>query len=354
MSRFIKKRYRNFESYTPGEQPKDTEYVKLNTNESPFPPAPGVLRALNETSLERLRLYPDPTGRELKRKIAKLYGVEPENVFLSNGSDDIINFSFMAFSDDDVEFVFPDITYSFYDVIVNLHGAKFRREPLLPDMTVDWQAYCGIGKNIVLPNPNAPTGRALTRDQIEEIVRTNPDNVVLIDEAYVDFGAESSVPLVHKYDNILVSHTFSKSRSFAGGRLGFAIADRELIADLMTIQYSTNPYNVNSLSLILAEAAIDEDAYYKENARRIMEIRAYTTEQLEAQGFEVLPSQANFVFARHREIPGDTIYRELKARGVLVRHFTAEKIKDYNRITIGSKEQMDVLFEKLREILPEQ
>ncbi|MBQ6583406.1 MAG: histidinol-phosphate transaminase [Mogibacterium sp.] len=354
MSRYIRDRYKGFASYTPGEQPKDTEYIKLNTNESPFPPAPGVIRALKETDLERLRLYPDPTGSRLKKKIAAFYSVQPENVFLTNGSDDILNFAVMAYGDEDDTFVFPDITYSFYDVIAELHGVKYERIPLKEDMTVDWREYCGIGKNIILPNPNAPTGCALKLAEIEEIVRTNPDNVVLIDEAYVDFGAESAIPLIGKDDNLLVSHTVSRFRSFAGGRLGYAIADAGLIGDLVTMQYSTNPYNVNSLSLLLAEAAFDEDSYYRANADRIKENRAYTTEQLRSLGFDVVPSLANFVFAKHRTVSGDTIYQELKKRGVLVRHFTAERIRDYNRITIGTKEQMDVLLQKLQEIIEPQ
>lgn len=353
MSRFIRERFKEFKSYTPGEQPRDMDYVKLNTNESPFPPAPEVVAALDAVDMERLRLYPDPTGVKLKQKIAKLYGVEPENVFLSNGSDDILNFSFMAFNEEGDRLAFPDISYSFYEVVARLHNVECDIKPLRDDMTVDPADYIGINESIVIPNPNAPTGIALPVETLEEIVRSNPDNVVLIDEAYVDFGAKSCIPLIHKYDNVIVSHTFSKSRSFAGGRLGFAIADRELIADLAKMQYSTNPYNVNTMSLILAEAAIDADEYYKGNARFIAEARERTTNRLEDLGFEVLPSKANFVFAKHGSIGGEELYLGLKAKGVLVRHFGAERIKDYCRITIGSDEQMDVLFEKLAELLAE-
>lgn len=353
MSRFIKERYKNFESYTPGEQPKDSEYVKLNTNESPFPPAPSVVKALKDVDMERLRLYPDPTGYNLKRKIANLYDVEPENVFLSNGSDDILNFAFLAFNDEDDEMVLPDITYSFYEVLARLHGVNYHTIPLKDDMTIDIKDYCGIGKNIVIPNPNAPTGIALTIEEVEEIVKSNPDNIVLIDEAYVDFGAQTSVPLIKKYDNILVSQTFSKSRSFAGGRLGFAIADKELVKDLATMQYSTNPYNVNTMSLILAEAAIDADDYYQANCKQIAEVREYVSPKLEELGFTVLPSKSNFVFAKHEKLSGEEIYKKLKEKGVLVRHFTKEKISEYNRITIGSKKEMDILLEKVAEILAE-
>jgi histidinol-phosphate aminotransferase len=351
MSRFISSRFRGFKSYTPGEQPHDTEYVKLNTNESPFPPAPKVCTALRQVDMESLRLYPDPQGTALKKKIAALYDVEPENVFLSNGSDDILNFAFLAFNDTDDTLLMPDITYSFYRVIASLHGVHYKEVLLKDDMHIDIGDYCGSGCNIVIPNPNAPTGIALSPAEIEEILKTNPDKVVLVDEAYVDFGAESVVPLIKKYDNLLVSQTFSKSRSFAGGRLGFAIADRELIADLGVIQYSTNPYNVNTLSLILAGAAVDANDYYMDNCRKIAENREYTTEKLLGLGFEVLPSKANFVFARHPKVSGENVYAELKKRGVLVRHFDDERIKDYVRITIGSRDQMDVLLRQLEAIV---
>ncbi len=353
MSRYIRERYKNFESYTPGEQPKEMEYIKLNTNESPFPPAPGVSRCLEEVDMKRLRLYPDPTGYSLKKKIAKLYDVEPENVFLSNGSDDILNFSMMAFNDDDDQLLFPSISYSFYEVIANLHAVNYRKVPLKEDMSIDYRDYCQEDCNIIIPNPNAPTGIALSLDEIEEIVKSNPNHVVLIDEAYVDFGTESAVPLIKKYDNILISQTFSKSRSFAGGRLGFAIGDKGLIHDLATMQYSTNPYNVNLMSLILGEAAIDNDDYYRANNRIIAENRTYLTDKLEELGFTVLPSKANFVFARHDKVDGDSLYLKLKDKGILVRHFTTEEIRAYVRITVGLKEQMDMLLEKLGEILQE-
>ncbi len=351
MSRFIKERYKDFQSYTPGEQPKDMQYVKLNTNESPFPPAPSVVKALKEADIEGLRRYPDPTGANLKKKIARLYDVEAKNVFLTNGSDDILNFAFMLYNDVGDGLAFPDITYSFYDVIANLHGIEYKEIPLREDMTIDIEQYKGIDKNIVIPNPNAPTGITLSLDDIEEILKTNPNNVVIIDEAYVDFGAESAVQLTKKYNNLLVSQTFSKARSFAGGRLGFAIASRAIIEDLEMIQYSTNPYNVNTMSLLLGEAAIDADEYYQANSKKIIETRAYTVSELEKLGFVSFPSKANFVLAKHNTVSGEEIYTKLKDKGVLIRHFTKERIKDYNRITIGSREEMDFLLAKLKEIL---
>lgn len=354
MSRFIRKRFSDFKTFTPGEQPKDKDYVKLNTNESPFPPAPKVVAALEDVDMEQLRLYPDPTGQKLKEKIAAHYGVEKENVFLSNGSDDILNFSFMAFNEEGDKIAFPDISYSFYEVVAGLHAIKCDIKPLKDDMTIDPVDYIGINESIVIPNPNAPTGIALPASTLEEIVKSNPNNVVLIDEAYVDFGAESCVPFIHKYDNVIVAHTFSKSRSFAGGRLGFAIADKELIEDLGKMQYSTNPYNVNTMSLILAEAAIDADDYYRSNARTIERIRDKTSDALTELGFDVLPSKTNFVFAKHPDIGGYDLYLRLKEKGVLVRHFPGERTKDYCRFTIGKEEQMEILFEKLEEIIPEQ
>lgn len=366
MSRFIKKSYKDFVSYTPGEQRNDGDYIKLNTNESPYALAPGVLEELSQEDLAALRLYPDPTGRALKEKLAALYGVGPENIFLSNGSDDILNFAFMAFVDEDEAIAYPEITYSFYPVIAGLHGVNVNRIPMKrvseleePDTScdcddalfIDYRDYCGLGQNIVIPNPNAPTGQALSIDQIEEIVRTNPDHLVLIDEAYVDFGAESVIPLTKKYDNLLVSRTFSKYASFAGGRLGVAIGDAGLIRDLTSIQYATNPYNVNRLSMQLAEAIVENDDYYRANAEKIRATRARVIAALEALGFTVLPSLANFVFVKHASMDGAALYEELKRRFVLVRHFDDPAISDWNRISIGSDEQMDGLLRELRDIL---
>lgn len=370
MSKFLKNAYENFVSYTPGEQRNDGDYIKLNTNESPYAPAPAVLDALTRADMEALRLYPDPTGKALKEKLAQLYDVAPENIFLSNGSDDILNFAFMAFVDDDEAIAFPEITYSFYPVIARLHGANVNKIPMSSSdslgnsidtsdtgtapgsrLYVNYKDFCGLGQNIVIPNPNAPTGTTLSPAQIEEIVKTNPDNLVLIDEAYVDFGAESVIPLTKKYDNLLVSRTFSKYASFAGGRLGVAIGDAALIQDLTSIQYATNPYNVNRLSMKLAEAIVDNDDYYQANAAKIRATRERVTGELQAMGFEVLPSLANFVFVRTDAIEGGALYEELKRRFILVRHFDDPAISDYNRISIGSDEQMDALLKELKDIL---
>ena len=351
MSRFIKNRYQGFASYTPGEQRNDGTYIKLNTNESPYPPAPEVQNALLLADPEAMRLYPDPTGKVLKDKLAALYDVQPENIFLSNGSDDILNFAMMAFVDEDEQIAFPEITYSFYEVIAALHDVRVNRIPVTDNLMIDPADYCSLDQNIVIPNPNAPTGTALSAAEIEDIVRSNPDHVVLIDEAYVDFGAESVIPLTKDYDNLLVSHTFSKYASFAGGRLGFAVGSAGLIQDLMTIQYSTNPYNINRMTMKLAEATVDADAYYRANAERIKKTRVRITAALEEMGFSVIPSLANFVFAKHARISGKTIYEQMLKRFVLIRHFDDAKITDYNRISIGSDEQMDIFLERLTEVL---
>lgn len=352
MSRFMCEKYSALEAYTPGEQPTDMRYIKLNTNESPFPPSDGVINAVNALELSNLRLYPDPECGVLRRKLASLYNVGWENIFVSNGSDDILNFSFMAFcSDGEKGVVFPDISYGFYKVYADLYRSDYRQIPLRNDFTVNVQDYIGIGKNIVLANPNAPTGIALGISEIERIVSSNPDNVVIIDEAYVDFGADSCYRLTEKYDNLLVVRTYSKSRSMAGARLGFAIGNKELIKDLEKIKFSTNPYNINRLTLVAGAAAIDDDGYYTENCRRICQIREYTKTELEKLGFTLTESKANFLFAQSADISGLQLYTELKRAGILIRHFTGERICNYNRITVGTREEMDAFLDAVREIL---
>lgn len=354
MSRFMSPRFAGLEAYTPGEQPRDQQYVKLNTNESPYPPSPEVLERISKSEVELLNLYPDPTGKVLKEKLAALYGVEAKNVFLSNGSDDILNFAFMAFCDAERGAAFPEISYGFYPVYGDLYHVDCKKIPLKEDFGVDYRDYCGIGRMVVIANPNAPTGMEISMAEIEEILKTNPDNIVVIDEAYVDFGGTSCVEFIKKNDNLLVVQTFSKSRSMAGARLGFAIANEAIIEDLEKIKYSTNPYNINRLTLAAGEAAVDSNAYYVENAKKIAQTREMTTSKLREMGFTVLDSVANFIFAKSNTLSGKVIYEELKKKGVLVRYFGKAKIEDFVRITIGTPEQMNVLFEKLAEILQEQ
>ena len=351
MSCFLKKRYQDLEVYTPGEQPQDQVYTKLNTNESPYPAAPQVVAAIGEKELQDLRLYSDPVCKPLVNKLAEVYGVEPENIFVSNGSDDILNFAFMAFSGDPAAAMFPDVTYGFYQVYADLHQVEAKICPLSDDFSIDYQQYLNRDCMIVLANPNAQVGRALPLWQMEQIIASNPNHVVLVDEAYVDFGAESCVPLVGKYPNLLVVQTFSKSRSLAGARLGFAIGSKELIADLNRIKFSTNPYNINRLTMTAGVAALEAEDYYRENCQKIIQTRAYTTQALEDMGFTVIPSQANFVFAAHPKADGEALYLQLKKRGILVRHFSDPRIQNYNRITIGSQSQMELLVKTLQDIL---
>ena len=353
MSRFFTKRLEKLTPYTPGEQPRDMQYIKLNTNESPYPPSPAVIEAATAEA-GKLQLYSDPTCRELTDKLASLYGVSPEQVILTNGSDEVLNFAFMAFADEEHPLVFPEITYGFYPVFAELNRIPYTEIPLKKDFSVDYRDYMNLGgKTVVIANPNAPTGLCLTLAEIEEIVRSNPDGVVVIDEAYVDFGAESAVALVDKYDNLLVTQTFSKSRSLAGARLGFGIGNKALISDLHTVRYSTNPYNVNRMTAAAGHAALCDNDYYMQNCRTIMENRDYTTAALRELGFEVLPSLTNFVFAKSDKIGGEALYLELKRRGILVRHFSKASITDYNRITIGTREQMEAFIATVSDILKE-
>lgn len=349
MSRFFTEKYASLTPYTPGEQPKDMKYVKLNTNESPFAPAPSVARAA-AAECGKLQLYSDPESAGIRAKLAEIYGVTKDQVLVTNGSDEVLNFAFMAFAD---EIAFPDITYGFYPVFAELNHIPYTEIPLKKDFSIDPDDYVNLKKTIVIANPNAPTGACLSLADIERIVAGNPDNVVIIDEAYVDFGGESAVKLVDKYENLLVTMTFSKSRSMAGARLGFGIGSEKLIADLNTIKYSTNPYNVNRMTEAAGIAALNDNAYYMANCQTIMANRAWTTARLRALGFTVLPSKANFVFAKSEQIDGETLYLELKKRGILIRHFTKERIKDFNRITIGTMEQMETLIGAIQDILKE-
>ena len=350
MSRFFSDKYQALTPYTPGEQPRDQRYIKLNTNESPFPPSPKAqARAAEE--LKKLQLYSDPTCAALTAQAAKALGVGEENIIFSNGSDEVLNFAFMAFCDKKCPAVFPDITYGFYKVFAGLNGVPYREIPLQEDFTIEVADYFFAKGTIFIANPNAPTGLCLSLRQIEGLLRTNPDNVVVIDEAYIDFGGESAIPLTKKYDNLLVVQTFSKSRSMAGARLGFAVGSPELIRDLNTIKYSVNPYNVNRMTMAAGLGALEDDDYFRANCRTIMENRAWTTEELNNLGFETLPSMTNFVFTKNPAVSGEELYLKLKARGILVRHFNKPRLTDYIRVTIGSREEMAAFVGAIKEIL---
>ena len=351
MSEYLSKKLNKLEEYVPGEQPQDKKYIKLNTNESPYPPSQAVIDAVNSNEVKDLRLYCDPDCKKLKSALAKLYDVKDENIFLSNGSDDILNFAFLAYGEGGA--AFADITYGFYSVFAELHGIKSQIIPLKEDFSLDTEAFKGLNKLVVIANPNAPTGISISLSVIEEIVKSNPDSVVLIDEAYVDFGGISCYRLTQKYKNLLCVGTFSKSRSLAGGRLGFAIADKGLICDLEKIKYSTNPYNINRLTQVAGLATVLDNGYYMENCKKIIANREYTEKELAKLGFTFTDSKANFLFAKSDKISGKELYLKLKEKGVLIRHFEKEKISEYNRITVGSKEEMEIFIAKVKEILGE-
>ncbi|MBQ8309887.1 MAG: histidinol-phosphate transaminase [Clostridia bacterium] len=350
MSRFFSEKYSMLVPYTPGEQPKDVQYIKLNTNESPFPPAPRAIE-LAAAAAANVNLYSDPECRELVKRFSDLFGVTHDEVLFTNGSDEILNFAFMAFCDKDHPAVFPSISYGFYPVFAEINNIPYEEIPLKDDFTIDINDYIGIHKNIFIANPNAPTGIALPVEQIERIIASNPDNIVLIDEAYVDFGGESCLSLIKKYDNLIVAQTFSKSRSMAGARLGFGVANRELIRDMNTVKYSTNPYNVNAITQAMGIGTLESEDYTRKNCQTIIENREYTIAELRRMGFTVTDSKTNFIFAAHPDVDGETVYRELRKRGILVRHFTKPAIANYNRITVGTRQQMEALLYALRELI---
>lgn len=349
MSRFFSSRYAALTPYTPGEQPQDQAYLKLNTNESPFPPSPGVAAAV-AAQCGRLQLYSDPQCAGLRRALADRYGVSPDNIMVGNGSDEVLDLAFCAFAEEDRPLYFADVTYGFYPVFAAKNRLPYQVIPLKKDFSIDPADYFGKNGVAVIANPNAPTGLNLGLEALEAILKANPDGVLIVDEAYVDFGGESAAALLDEYDNLLVVRTFSKSRSMAGARLGFAIGSRALIADLETLRYSTNPYNVNRMTLAAGEAALAEDDYYMENCRRIAAIRDKVAVQLEAMGWRVLPSRANFVFAASPSLGGRAMYQALRQKGVLVRHFDAPRTRDFIRITIGDEAQMERFVNTVKEI----
>ena len=353
MSRYFSQKFAELTPYTPGEQPRERRYVKLNTNESPFPPSPRAIAAAAKAA-ESLQLYCDPSAKLLCEKVAQRYKISPDEVILTNGSDEVLNFAFMAYCDKDHPAAFADITYGFYKVFAKLHNIPYEQIPLREDFSIRIEDYFDAKGTVFLANPNAPTGIALSPAEIEQILLRNPDNIVVVDEAYVDFGGESCVPLIGKYDNLLVTQTFSKSRSLAGGRLGFGVASRALIADLNTLKYSTNPYNVNSMTLAAGLGTMEDGEYTEKNCRTVIENREYTTAKLRRMGFRTTNSRANFIFAMHPSLDGGELYRTLKARGILVRHFDKDRIRQYNRITVGTREQMDALLSALQRILEEE
>lgn len=352
MSRFLSPETAAINPYMPGEQPRDMRYIKLNTNENPYPPSPKALAAISGFDAETLRLYPDPTAADFCAAIAEAYGISPEQVFAGGGSDEVLAYAFMAFFSRGDKVYFPDITYGFYKVYADLFRLNAAEIPLREDFTVDPRDYFGLDGNIFIANPNAPTGICLAVSGIEGILQQNPDRLVVVDEAYIDFsGGQSCIGLISRYDNLLVAQTFSKSRSLAGMRLGMAFGDPLLIAGLERIKYSFNPYNLDRVSFSAGIAAVRDAVYSQETAAKVVATRERVRDELAALGFTVLPSSANFLFAKSDKTGGEALYKKLKENGILVRHFNKDRIRDFVRITIGTDDEMELFLKKVAEIL---
>ena len=347
--RLWEQNFRDVEPYTPGEQPKNRNVIKLNTNENPYPPSPAVEKALREMDLARLRKYPDPAAEELTEAIADYYGITKDRVFPGVGSDDVIGMAFLTFFNGPKPVLFPNITYSFYDVWADLFKIPYETPALNENFEVVPEDYFRENGGIVLANPNAPTGVELPMDQLEEIIRRNQASVVIVDEAYVDFGGESALGLTEKYENLLVVQTFSKSRSFAGMRIGFAMGHPDLIAALNRVKYSYNSYTMNTPSIILGAAAIRDRAYFEETTGKIIRTRERVKKELAALGFTFGDSKSNFIFAKREGTDAEKLFRTLKENGIYVRWFSKPLIRDYLRISIGTDEEMDCLLSFLRQ-----
>ncbi len=355
MSRFWSQVARDLTPYVPGEQPKIANLIKLNTNEHPFPPSPRVVEAIRAELGDdgaSLRLYPDPNADLLKQAIAARHGVTTREVFVGNGSDEVLAHAFQALLKHDAPLLFPDITYSFYPVYCGLYGVDHVAVPLAADFSIDPADYCRVANGgILIANPNAPTGRLLPLAAIERIVAANPDSVVLVDEAYVDFGGTSAIPLTQRYDNLLVVHTLSKSRSLAGLRVGFAVGHPDLIEALERVKNSFNSYPLDRLAIVGAVAAIEDEAYFRQCCAAVIASRESLVGQLAELGFDVLPSAANFIFARHPQRDAGELAQALRAESIIVRHFRLPRIDQFLRITVGSDEQCSSLVAALRRLL---
>ncbi len=355
MSKFWSKRTHELDPYVPGEQPKNTQYIKLNTNENPYPPSAQVLQSIHDASSGDLRLYSDPNADELKQAIADYYAkyaVEKNNVFVGNSSDEVLAHTFVALLKHDQPLLFPDISYSFYPVYCRLFGINYQMIPLSDHFDIQPEDYSRTNGGIIFPNPNAPTGKALSLQTIETFLTQHPDSVIVIDEAYVDFGADTAIALVRQYKNLLVTQTFSKSRSLAGLRVGFAIADAELIAGMERVKNSFHPYALSREAIAGATASIKDAKSFENNRQKIINTRERITPLLEQLGFSVIPSSANFVFAKPPAgHTAEQLYQQLKQQNILVRYFNAPRIEQYLRITMGTDDEMDTLLETLRLIL---
>lgn len=337
--------------YVPGEQPQGEDIIKLNTNENPYPPSPGVFESHRNIDVSRFSLYPELSARSLVNSLADYHGVSEKEVFVGVGSDDVLSMSFLTFFNSKKPIFFPDITYSFYPVWAEVYQIPYECQPLREDFTIDTADYHKENGGVVIANPNAPTSIGLTAAAIEEIIQANPDVIVIVDEAYVDFGGETVLPLIHKYDNLLVTRTYSKSRSMAGMRIGYAVGNEELIQALNDVKESVNSYTMTTESIVLGAASLKDEAYFQECITKIITTRERVRAALMQMGFDVKESQTNFLFASHERIPAKQIFEKLREKGIYVRYFSKEKIDNYLRITVGTDEQMDCFLKKVFELL---
>lgn len=337
--------------YTPGEQPKIKDIIKLNTNENPFPPSPAVTKTLDDFDSGKLRIYPDTDSTVLVNALAKRYNVKPSQIFVGVGSDDVLSMAFLTFFKSDKPIIFPDITYSFYDVWAEVYRIPYKTIPLDDNFKIKAEDYFCENGGVVIPNPNAPTGVLESVETLEKIISANQNSVVIIDEAYIDFGGESCLPLIEKYDNLLVVQTFSKSRSMAGMRIGYAFGSEKLIKYLNDVKFSVNSYTMNPISQLCGAAAVEDEEYFQKTTAEIIRVREYSKQRLAELGFEFTDSMSNFIFAAHKSVPADKIFNELKARKIFVRYWNKPRINNRLRITVGTQQEMDKLIDALKEIL---
>lgn len=343
------KNIRRVTPYVPGEQPKQENMIKLNTNENPYPPSPKVEQVLHQFDTDKLRLYPDPAAEELVEAIARQYGVKKSQVFVGVGSDDVLAMAFMTFFNSHKPILFPDITYSFYDVWAEVFRIPYETKPLDEHLHIQMEDYLEENGGVIFPNPNAPTGVLMSLEQVEQIIQANQDVVVIVDEAYIDFGGVSALPLIQKYENLLVVQTFSKSRSMAGMRIGYAFGSEKLIQYLNDVKYSFNSYTMDQFTLALGKASIEDEDYFRETTKKIIDTREWTKEELRRLGFCFEDSMSNFIFATHPEISAKQLFEDLKKEKIYVRYFSKpERISNYLRITIGTDEQMQKLVDFLK------
>lgn len=341
---------RKIDPYVPGEQPTGADFIKLNANENPYPPSPKAAEAIRKFNCGSLRLYPDSNATELKEALAKYHGVKKENIFLGNGSDDLLAIAFMSFFNSDKPILFPDITYTFYNVWCTLFNIPYQTPALKEDFTIDPEDYKKATGGVIFPSPNAPTGIFQGLDFIRTMLENNSDSIVIVDEAYVDFGAESAICLLKEYDNLVIARTFSKSRSLAGLRIGYAIASEELIATMEAVKNSYNSYTVDSVAMEAAKASVEDDEYFKETNAKIIATRERVTEELRNMGFTVYPSYTNFILASHKDLKAKYIFEKLKEKNIYVRYFKLPRIDNCLRITIGTDEQMDKMIDEIKKL----